>query len=135
MHTVDSLKLVYLGKGFRREIESLLSMTLLKQGQGDKGSSCCQVMTLPAPTRASCLEGPGRVSDGLSARWGEGCVLSAPKGQGRRESIHMESFPTFWHNALVYSSCWGHLIFIKVSPVNEMPVVSFYPSTFRSSEE
>lgn len=56
VHTVDSLKLVYLGKGFRREIESLLSMTLLKQGQGDKESSCCQVMTLPGPT----WEEPGR---------------------------------------------------------------------------
>lgn len=56
VHMVDSLKLVYLGKGFRREIESLLSMTLLKQGQGDKETSCCQVMTLPGPT----WEEPGR---------------------------------------------------------------------------
>lgn len=56
------------------------------------------------------------------------CPLCPHKGLGGRELTHTDSFPTFWHNALFYSRCWGHFIFIKVSAVHQMPVVSFQSS-------
>lgn len=72
--------------------------------------------------------------DPLSVQGREGCVLSVPERPGERELTHMHNFPTFWHSLLVYSGSWGNLIFIEVSTLHEVPVVSFHSDTLYSSE-
>ena len=72
--------------------------------------------------------------DPHSVQGREGCVLSVPERPGERELTHMHNFPTFWHSPLVYATCWGNLIFIKLSTVHEVPVVSFHSGTLHSSE-
>lgn len=68
---------------------------------------------------------------GWLSAWGEGAVSSLPpKGLGKRELTHMDSFPTFWHSTLLYLSCWSHLIFTRVSVMHEMLVINLHPCTF-----
>lgn len=60
-------------------------------------------------------------------------AVSVPERPGERELTHAQ-FSNFLAQSLVYSSSWGNLIFIKVSTLHEVPVVSFHSDTLYSSE-